>query len=96
MRWYLSGPMTGLPSLNRPAFHRVAASVRAAGHDALNPAELCPPALHGKRPCTSTWPLSRPRMGSSACPVGNDRAELASKSGSPADAASPSGSSETG
>lgn len=48
MRWYLSGPMTGLPDLNRSAFHRVAASVRAAGHDALNPAELCPSGITWK------------------------------------------------
>lgn len=45
MRWYLSGPMTGLPDLNIPAFHAAAARIRAAGHDVLNPAELCPPGL---------------------------------------------------
>lgn len=45
MRWYLSGPMTGLSDFNRPAFHAAARQVRAAGHDALNPAELCPPGL---------------------------------------------------
>ena len=48
MRWYLSGPMTGLPDLNRPAFQQVAATIRAAGHDALNPAELCPPGIPWK------------------------------------------------
>jgi hypothetical protein len=45
MRWYLSGPMTGLPDFNRPAFHAVARQVRAAGQGELNPAELCPPGL---------------------------------------------------
>ena len=42
MRWYVSGPMTGLPDLNRPAFQQAAATVRATGHDAINPVELCP------------------------------------------------------
>lgn len=42
MRWYISGPMTGLPDLNRSAFAQAAALIRAAGHTALNPAELCP------------------------------------------------------
>jgi hypothetical protein len=40
--------MTGLPDFNRPAFHRVAACVRAAGHDVLSPAELCPPGIEWK------------------------------------------------
>lgn len=48
MRWYLSGPMTGLPDGNRPAFQAVAATVRAAGHDVINPAELCPPGIAWK------------------------------------------------
>ncbi len=45
MTWYLSGPMTGLPDLNRSAFHAATARIRAAGHDVLNPAELCPPGI---------------------------------------------------
>ncbi len=45
MRWDLSGPMTGLPDLNIPAFHAATARIRAAGHDVLNPAELCPPGI---------------------------------------------------
>lgn len=32
--------MTGLPELNFPAFHRAAADLRAAGYDAVNPAEI--------------------------------------------------------
>ena len=41
-RVYLSGPMTGLPDLNFPAFHAHAATLRARGHDVVNPAELAP------------------------------------------------------
>jgi len=37
---YISGPMTGLPDCNRPAFHRAAAELSAAGHAVLNPACL--------------------------------------------------------
>lgn len=41
-RVYLSGPMTGLPDLNFPAFHAHAALLRARGLDVVNPAELTP------------------------------------------------------
>lgn len=37
---YLSGPMTGLPDLNMPAFHAAAARLRAAGYTVVNPAEI--------------------------------------------------------
>ncbi|MFL1480960.1 DUF4406 domain-containing protein [Pseudomonas grimontii] len=37
---YLSGPMTGMPELNFPAFHTMAARLRALGHAVINPAEL--------------------------------------------------------
>ncbi len=36
---YLSGPMTGLPDLNYPAFHAQAARLRALGFNVENPAE---------------------------------------------------------
>ena len=39
-RIYIAGKMTGLPDLNFPAFHAEAARLRAAGHDAVNPAEI--------------------------------------------------------
>jgi len=39
-RIYLSGPMTGLPDLNFPAFAAEAARLRAAGWDVVNPAEI--------------------------------------------------------
>nr|WP_256261382.1 DUF4406 domain-containing protein [Pseudomonas gingeri] len=41
-RIYLSGPMTGLPGLNFPAFAAMTASLRAGGHTVTNPAELNP------------------------------------------------------
>ena len=43
MRVYLCGPCAGLPD-NRPAFHAMAAELRAAGYEVENPAENDPPA----------------------------------------------------
>lgn len=43
---YISGPMTGLPEFNFPAFNAKAAELRAAGHDVINPTE------HGEDGCT--------------------------------------------
>lgn len=37
---YLSGPMTGLPDDNYPAFRAAAARLRAAGYTVISPAEL--------------------------------------------------------
>lgn len=37
---YISGPMTGLPDLNFPAFHAAAKALRAMGMQVTNPAEL--------------------------------------------------------
>jgi len=39
-RIYLSGPMTGLPNLNFPAFNSAAAALRGKGLDVINPAEI--------------------------------------------------------
>lgn len=39
---YLSGPMTGLPGLNFPAFAAMTDNLRADGHTVTNPAELNP------------------------------------------------------
>lgn len=36
---YLSGPMTGLPNFNRPAFAEAASMVRRCGLSAFNPGE---------------------------------------------------------
>lgn len=41
-RIYLSGPMTGLPECNFPAFHAEAARLRGLGYEVVNPAELNP------------------------------------------------------
>lgn len=37
---YISGPMTGLPDLNFPAFNAAARMLRDLGHDVRNPAEV--------------------------------------------------------
>ena len=39
---YLSGPMTGLPDLNFPAFNAHADRLRALGYTVINPAEINP------------------------------------------------------
>jgi hypothetical protein len=39
-RVFLSGPMTGVPLWNHPAFHAAAAEWRARGADVFNPADL--------------------------------------------------------
>lgn len=41
-RVYLSGPMTGMPDWNFPAFNAEAARLRALGYDVVNPAEINP------------------------------------------------------
>ena len=37
---YISGPMTGYPENNFPAFHAHAALLREQGHEVVNPAEI--------------------------------------------------------
>lgn len=36
-RIYVSGPMTGLPDFNKPAFNAAAAALREAGYTVFNP-----------------------------------------------------------
>jgi predicted dienelactone hydrolase len=38
MRIYITGPMSGLPEFNYPAFHAADAALKALGHETLNPA----------------------------------------------------------
>jgi hypothetical protein len=39
MKLYISGPMTGMPELNFPAFHAAAKELRERGYEVCNPAE---------------------------------------------------------
>lgn len=55
-RIYLSGPMTGLPELNFPAFAAMTANLRADGHTVTNPAELYPDGGPGTTACAATSP----------------------------------------
>ena len=45
---YISGPMSGLPDHNYPAFAKAARELREAGYEVVNPAEL-------DRPGEITW-----------------------------------------
>jgi hypothetical protein len=38
---YISGPITGKPDLNRPAFAKAAASLTASGYLVVNPFDVC-------------------------------------------------------
>ena len=37
---YISGPMTGRPEFNRPAFMEASSALEQAGHEVLNPAAM--------------------------------------------------------
>lgn len=50
-RIYLSGPMSGLPELNFPAFHAEAARLRTLGFEVVNPADLNPEPNTGWHEC---------------------------------------------
>lgn len=41
-RIYISGPMTGMPEHNFPAFNAEAARLRALGYDVVNPVDINP------------------------------------------------------
>lgn len=40
MKFYLSGPMSGIEDFNFPAFHAEAKRLRELGHEVINPAEV--------------------------------------------------------
>ena len=40
MKVYISGPMTGIADLNRPAFARAASYLRGIGHEPVNPHDI--------------------------------------------------------
>lgn len=50
-RIYISGPMSGLPEHNFPAFHAEAARLRELGYDVVNPADLNPDPGKGWKDC---------------------------------------------
>lgn len=43
MKVYISGPMTGLPDLNRPAFTDAEQVLKLCGYEVLNPANVTAP-----------------------------------------------------
>ena len=48
---YISGPMTGLPEYNYPAFDAMEAALKAKGFDPVSPVKVCEGMTHD----TSTW-----------------------------------------
>lgn len=42
-RLYVTGPITGLPDLNKPAFAKATSELRAVGYEVINPHEIGEP-----------------------------------------------------
>ena len=59
MRLYLSGPITGLPDLNKPVFEAATKALVAVGHQVLNPHVVCTimSSHNCKGPCTPSEDL---------------------------------------
>ncbi len=51
MRIYLSGPMSGVPEHNFPAFNAYAAGLRGRGYTVVNPVEINPDATMSWEQC---------------------------------------------
>jgi hypothetical protein len=41
-RIYISGPISNMPDLNRPAFARAAKMLQESGYEPVNPFDVCP------------------------------------------------------
>lgn len=50
-RIYISGPMTGLPEFNFPAFNAAADALQLRGYSVVNPAELNPDVTTSRYTC---------------------------------------------
>ena len=54
MRLYISGPMTGLPDFNYPAYQHAAIELRRVGYEVLDPSDI--DGLHNPTPETpQSW-----------------------------------------
>ena len=51
MKIYIAGPMSGVEHFNFPNFHKAASQLRNAGHEVVNPAEICPDTSLGWAEC---------------------------------------------
>ena len=59
MKYYLSGPMTGIENHNFPLFNQVAENLRQCHHDIVNPAELGEMPEPTGKPTDWYWYLKR-------------------------------------